>query len=197
MILLLPTLWNNAKKSSCSFKFPLMVPIYCICLVASSFAPSFYAMGIVGAGRTLNVSKLIFQLCLIVCEWYFCGYINRFLEKKKKSINITNTMFYYVVIIGLLLLSVFIEPKVGRIQNYATYGAYHYMSVGEAERYYIEYRMRLPYFKLGDENVVLDKFTVRPTYLYFDDITTDVNDWRNRGMAAWYGVDSVVLKESY
>ena len=95
------------------------------------------------------------------------------------------------------MLSVAAETKDERIQNYATYGSIYYMSSGEAESYYAAYRMRLPYFKLGDEHVVLDKFPIRPSYLYFDDITTEPDDWRNHGMAVWYGVDSVILNEGY
>ena len=197
LILLFPVLWNHSKKSHYSFRFPWLVPLYCICLVASSFAPSFYSMGIAGGGRTLNVSKLIFQLCLIVCEWYFCGYINRLFEKREKNFSVRNTILFYIVVMGVMVLSVAAETKDERIQNYATYGSIYYMSSGEAESYYAAYRMRLPYFKLGDEHVVLDRFPIRPSYLYFDDITTEPDDWRNRGMAVWYGVDSVVLNEGY
>ena len=197
MVLMLPILWNNAKKSKFTFKFPLLVPIYCLCLVASSFAPSFYSMGISGGGRTLNVSKMIFQISLFVCEWYMCGYINRLLEKKNLNFHIKNTAIHYLAILGLCVVLIFVQNKDYKIQNYATYGACYYISSGEAESYYAAHRMRLPYFKLGDKNVVVDKYPVRPAYLYFDDITTDAYDWKNRGMALWYGVDSVVLNEDY
>ncbi|MEY8703052.1 DUF6056 family protein [Francisella philomiragia] len=57
-------------------------------------------------------------------------------------------------------------------------------------RYYHEHNVKSASFPV-DYRLYLDK---NYRFVYFDDITSNKNDWRNKGFANYYGFDSVVLK---
>ena len=46
-----------------------------------------------------------------------------------------------------------------------------------------------------EKKVEVQSTTAHPHLLFFDDITTDTSDWRNKYMAKWYGKKKVVLVE--
>ena len=63
---------------------------------------------------------------------------------------------------------------------------------GEARIYKQEADERIAILNRNEKISELKDFTVRPYVLYFDDITTDENDWKNQAMANWYGKEKVI-----
>lgn len=61
----------------------------------------------------------------------------------------------------------------------------------EAASFYSTYETRLDILNSNHGDVVLPSYTFEPYLLYFDDITTEKKDWRNRSFAKWYHVKSV------
>lgn len=65
---------------------------------------------------------------------------------------------------------------------------------GEASQYHQEYLNRLALYQNPKiKDVEVPAFQVKPYVLFFDDITTDINDWRNIAVASYYGKESVIL----
>ncbi len=50
-------------------------------------------------------------------------------------------------------------------------------------------------YRSGEKNVEVEPLSVHPALLYFSDIKPDAEDWENRGLCRYYGIDSVVVKE--
>lgn len=49
----------------------------------------------------------------------------------------------------------------------------------------------------GVDEVWIPNYTVRPWLLDFEDITTDPEHWRNKGLASWYKKKIVHLSVIY
>lgn len=191
LILLVPVLWNVAKKMKFRFRFPLLVMVFSFCMMAASFAPSFYSMGNEGVSRTVNVAKYLMQIGLVVNTAYLCGWINKKLEKHEKQLTIPHYWIFYALMCLALLLTVKFTPE--KVGGYTSYGAYYYLATGEAKYFHSQFEMREAYLKTDETNVVLEPYTVQPYYLYISDITTDAANWQNNQVARWYGKSSVVL----
>lgn len=193
MLLMIPFLWKIADTDKFSFKYPLLITILSFCSNACMLTPGLYAMGISGAGRTLNIVKLWFVFLVFVNEAYWLGYIKRIMAHRlpKKMINI------YIWTGGVLLL-IFITFMVNaenRLYNYSSYAAYASLRTGEAAQYHREYLDRVEALINEEKVIELKPFSIKPYLLYFDDITTDIYDWRNMAVARWYGKDQVYLRE--
>ena len=49
-------------------------------------------------------------------------------------------------------------------------------------------------FNSKEKEIKVSEFSVKPQILFFDDITNNKNDWRNKGVSDYYGLESIVLK---
>lgn len=71
------------------------------------------------------------------------------------------------------------------------------MRSGQAQEYHACALRRLETLEDNDiKDAVLESFPSLPYVLYFDDITDDPDDWRNIGLSAYYGKDSVILQKN-
>ncbi len=191
IIILIPVIWNMASKISFSFSKPLLVLLASICLYACMFTPNYYATSNLGPDRVLNITKMWFQLMILIDEIYIIGWLrNRVLISKRE---IPHYSLFYLAILGLLLVSLKILPNV--LHDYSSYAAYVSLRTGEAQQFYAENMERLDKLT-GDESVIiLDELAVKPYLLYFDDITPDRYNWKNQAMARWYNKDYVILQQ--
>ncbi len=193
MLLLIPFFWKVADTDKFDFRFPAVVTILSICSNACMLTPGLYVMGISGAGRTLNIVKLWFVLLVFFNEAYWLGYI-----KKKISAKLPARKIDVRIWVGAIFLLIFVSFFVNverRGYDYSSYAAYVSLRAGEAQQYHREYMDRVETLT-GEEKVVgLKPFSVKPYLLYFDDITTNIYDWRNTAVARWYGKEQVYLSE--
>lgn len=75
LLLMLPLVLHMVRKTAFSFRWPVLVSLWSVCLYATGFTPSLYSMGHGGLGRTLNAVKLTWQLLLILNLVYWCGWL--------------------------------------------------------------------------------------------------------------------------
>lgn len=69
---------------------------------------------------------------------------------------------------------------------------------GEAQTYYACAQERLEKFKNGvAEDLMLEPYPVLPYVMFFDDFSTDPEDWKNTAVCAYYGENSVALTAGY
>lgn len=80
--------------------------------------------------------------------------------------------------------------------SYASLSAVKSVWAKEAQLYHVQSLEREEMLKTTEEKKVeVQSTTAHPHLLFFDDITTDTSDWRNKYMAKWYGKKKVVLVE--
>ncbi len=195
MLLLIPFFWKMAEGGKYKYPLPGLVIVAGICFVACMFTPGLYSMGIPGAGRTLNIIKMWFLLWLFAIEGYFIGYLRNRIGNKLQLLPI-HKMDVRLWTLGVFLLIgfCFLIRADRRLFEYSSYAAYVSLRAGEASQYEQEYQNRLELLITADKEVEVEEFTVKPRLLYFDDITDDPYDWRNKAVANWYGKDSVIKK---
>jgi len=198
LVLFIPIFAGLAKHTDFSFRFPYFVLIYSICIVATGFTSSYYAMGTEGLSRTHNVIKMNWQILLILNEGYFIGWLIKNIkvfkakEKRQKEVRVP------LVILIAVLLVITLQPALFKgFGTIPTYTAYEYLKYGFAQAYWNESMERKAILEDPSvKNAVLKERTSKPFYLYVSDITDDPDYWENRSMASYYQKDSVVLKSS-
>lgn len=193
VLLMIPFLWNIIDTDKFSFKCPLLITLFSFCSNACMLTPGLYAMGLSGAGRTINIVKLWFILLVFINEAYWLGYIKRRFADKLPEKKIDVRIWTGGVL--LIVLIMFVVNAEGRLTNYSSYAAYVSLRAGEAQQFHQEYQDRVVVLTSNETMVAIEPFAVKPYLLYFDDITADVYDWRNQAMARWYGKERVYLKE--
>lgn len=190
LALLVPFVWRVVTRVSCEWRYPGLVIIFSFCIFASSFTPTLYALGSAGAGRVQNIRYVYFIIMLFVDLFYIEGWISKQLEMQ--LLMTEKVSRYYILLILFCLGSSFIfMPDKG---NLISYSAMRSLFVGEAKMYKQEADDRIAVLNENGNIAELKGFTVRPYVLYFDDITEDVNDWRNQAVANWYGKEKVIKK---
>ena len=105
LIAIIPIVSKLARSSKFEFKYPLIILLASFCLYASSFTPGLYALENPGAGRTVNIIKITFIILLMLNFIYFEGALIRYIDKKLKKNNESNSVFKK--------LKAFIESKNG------------------------------------------------------------------------------------
>ena len=200
-LFLLPLVVVIVQKTDFAFPMPGLVVIYAYCLFAAMYAPTCYALGFPGAGRCRNIYRIVYYLMILFDMIYVCGYAiyklkkggfyevaNKALEYFKKHIWIS----YGAIIVAFLFLIVLTDDW----NSYASLSAVKSVWAKEAQLYHVQSLEREEMLRTTKEKTVeVQSTTAHPHLLFFDDITTDPSDWRNKNMAEWYGKKKVVLVE--
>lgn len=98
-----------------------------------------------------------------------------------------------IIIAFILLFGLTIFGQKG-FKSLTSYSATHSLISGEAAVYKAEQEDRLTILKDNSiKDAVLKPLSCKPAVLFFDDITTDSSNWRNKDIAAYYKKDSVIL----
>ena len=50
-------------------------------------------------------------------------------------------------------------------------------------------------YRSGEKSIVVESLPAEPVLLYFSDIKEDPEDWENRGLCRFYGIDSVRVEK--
>lgn len=195
MLLLLPIFWKLGGSPKCEFRLPVVVTLLTICSNACMLTPGLYAMGIAGAGRTINIIKMWFVLMLFLNEAYWLGYLRKKLPKKLSEKMLLPDVRLWTVCILVLIFVAFIVNTERRMYDYSSYAAFTSLRAGEAQQYHKEYLDRVKILTGDSPSVEILPFSQKPYLLYFDDITGNKYDWRNTAVARWYGKENVYLRE--
>lgn len=189
LLLMLPMVWYIVKRTHFSFRYPALVSLWSVCLYATGFTPSLYSMGHGGLDRTLNAVKLTWQLLLVLNLVYWCGWLGR----RKKSEGKMCRWWFYPLIAAGVLLSFWAEPN--KAGSFSSYGAYYYISTGEANNFYQEYLARVEILKSDESVAVIPPYHWRPWLICMGDLSDDPENESNRALEAWYGKDAVICAE--
>lgn len=187
-----PLLWHGAKKSSFSFRFPLLVPLYSYCVLSAMFCPPIYALGNVGEFRLLNIIFFAFVLILLINIFYLLGWAAK--KSGKQSSVESRVSLVSLALCAVLSISAAAAAILGG-GSFTSASALGILRNGEAKAFHDCAVRRLAV--LTDPAVrdaELEDYPSHPYLLYYDDITENPDDWKNTDMASFYGKDSVVIK---
>lgn len=189
LLLMLPMVWHMVKQTRFSFRWPGLVSLWSVCLYATGFTPSLYSMGHGGLERTLNAVKLTWQLLLILNLVYWCGWFGRRRESEGRMCR----WWFYPLIAAAVLLVFWTEPN--QAGSFSSYGAYYYVSTGEANNFYQEYLARVEILKSDEPVAVFEPYHWRPWLICMGDLSDDPENESNHALQAWYGKKAVICVE--
>ena len=188
MLLFIPIAWKVTAQVKKNCRLPLLVIGYTYCLFASMFAPTCYAMGYPGAGRCRNIYVMFLYICVLFLEFYIVGWLRNKVNVVKMEVvksTCATVAFTFVMVVLLILAQ---EPN-----NYMTLSAVKSMYYKEAQLYHVIHLERESQLRGDEKDAVVRSCPIQPHLLFFDDITTDVEDWKNVSTAKWYKKKSVVV----
>lgn len=194
LVILFPVCYRIMRRfissSSFEFRYPLLITILSFGWICAMLCPPLYATRFPGEGRLHNIVYFSFVALLVLNEFYYMGWVLRRIDIKEVKVNLHQ--FLLVIVICFIAISYL---KRG---TYSSYQAVSELYTGEAIEYdkvMMERHEIIKKFQGTEESVILSPLSVRPNLLFFDDITTDENDWRNRSMAEYYGLKSIKIAE--
>jgi len=144
--------------------------------------PAYWATGILGQHRTLNVAYFFFLVLWFInlTVWY------NYYQKKLRfglTANIKTTLALFLLV-GLLFTN----------NGFNSLSDIFY---GTAERYNQQLSTRFYDLKNinNDEkkDIVLEKLSAYPKCLFVSDITENSNDWRNQGYNLYFNLDNKII----
>jgi hypothetical protein len=144
--------------------------------------PPYWATGILGQHRTLNVAYAFFLplwfVCLTIWFNFFESRLNRFSFNKTK------------VIFGLMLFIILLSTGNG-------YFAFASVLSGSANKYSNQSESRIKTLKTTPKNhnnvIYFEPLIENPKCLFVSDITNDYSNWKNQAYNLYFRVDSVKI----
>lgn len=192
-----------AYKSHFSFRYPFAVLILAFCVFAAGFTPPIYALGagsLIWETRIMNILYFNFLWLWCFMLFYISGWIFHRRSKNKKAQNGINRArlkklalrpVYYssaAIILFVLTLPMAKTPV-------TSLSALQSLVDGSASQYALEANERKEIYQNQSINHAdVLAYTVKPYVLYYDDIKTDKNDWRNISVARYYNKGSVAIR---
>lgn len=201
LIALIPLFWIMTEKTEFAFPYPAVMVFFGFCIVSAMVTPPLFALGNIEAGRLQALMYLIYLLVLVLSVGYIVGWVRKNIgnreEKRESEITASNfsmpsiwclvcCLFFFAF---ASVLTVIAEP------HYFTFtSAITDLSNGNAKAYGEALRERTRIYSSGSQGILeVDPLPAQPELLYFDDITEDAGDWKNKGLARYYEIEGVVV----
>lgn len=192
-----------AYKSHFSFRYPFVTLVLAFCVFAAGFTPPIYALGagsLIWETRIMNILYFNFLWLWGFMLFYISGWL---FHRRPKHQNSQNTMghnrlkksmlrpaFYSSAALVLIILTLpLVKTPVTSLS------ALQSLADSSAAQYALEANERKEIYQnqtINHADVLA--YTVKPYVLYYDDIKTDKNDWRNISVARYYNKDSVAIR---
>ncbi len=197
-IIMITTILINTSKTNFKYKYPILVTLLTYCIFSATLTPTLYASSNLGEGRLTNIIYYEYFVCMIFVLYYVIKSINNKLiknKKYKKVINIlkSNKKIIYLILIIIISINVYYNKET--ITSYKIYSEFKSGAIKEYDEKYKE-RIKI----LNDKNqkkIVFEKFDKIPFTIYYSDVSTNNDDWRNVPLRKIYNKDKIVLKEDY
>lgn len=194
IIALIPLLWKLTEKTKFQFSYPVVVILFGFGLVSAMMTPPLFAVGNIAAARLQAITFTMYMVVLVLCELYVVGWIRKkyFVEKEAKVSN----GFSADIMIFLMSCVLFFGVGAGLIvianpHYYTSSSAMTDLLNGSAKQYGEALAIRAQMYNSGEKDIVVDALETEPKLLYFSDIAEDPEDWQNRGLSRYYGLNSV------
>lgn len=205
VIVLIPLFFHMAKKIEFQFPCPLPVVLFGYCLVSAMMTPPLFAVGSMEAARLQALTYTMYILVLTLCVGYVTGWAEKKVEaltqrkeqeysdiQKKAGFSVNESRCILCCLLFFAfgsVLAVIPEP------HYFTFSsALTDIANGSAREYGEALKERAALYNSGEKNIVVEPLEAQPALLYFSDIKEDPEDWENRGLCRFYGLDSVQVK---
>jgi hypothetical protein len=195
LLFLTPLFYKMARRINYSFAAPLLVVFFSFCLFAAHFTPTFYAMSMLPQGRAMNIIYYAFVLLTFFNYFYLVGWAERIVQKYQ--INLSREFLTECAAMAGVFALFFLLASAFGIREHSAYIAAKDLISGTAKQYSEEMNSR--YKILHDDRfkqIELPPLTVRPKSLFFDDLTTDRDDWRNYQTAWFYQKNYIIINEN-
>lgn len=202
-----PLVYRLAQKSEMDFSHPVRAMILLFGLYAALGMPCFYALGLAIPERNINLIYFSYYPVVLCAIFYLMGWFSHHLAGKMPTGNIirlyenrfgvTFTVFCLLFALACGGQIAVGEGKDGGLafdRMPAGLSAAYSLATGEAQAFHAQMLERAGICRNAPGgDVVLPTRTAEPRVLAYEDITTDPSDWKNTGMALYYGNSSVRL----
>lgn len=180
---------NVKKEFGFSFPCPLVVVIGSAAWISIMHCPPFYATGIPGEGRLFNMVYYNFIVLLVINATYIIGYIIcRIPEQYWRILKEFDKKWLMTVL--LLVVAVLISDGKGSWG----YQAIREIYSGRAQQYSIECYERVEMLVNSEgKDVIVKEYSVKPALIFFTDIESDNDNWKNIAVSNYYGLNSITL----
>ena len=202
VLALIPLFFHMAKKTDFQFRYPVIVVLFGYCLVSAMMTPPLFAVGSMEAARLQALTYTMYILVLTLCVGYVTGWVRRKAEaaSERKEQTAKDTLFSVNeiwCILGCLLFFAFasVITVVPEPHYFSFSSAMTDLANGSAKAYGDALKERIEIYRSGDKDAVVEPLTAQPQLLYFSDIKEDPEDWENRGLCRFYGIDSVRVEK--
>ena len=197
LALLCPLFCRCAEKLAFRFPLPGLAPIAALCLLGVLLTPAIYAMGNTGAGRMEAMYYNAFCLLAAGVAFYFCGWAahRASLAEASKRAGRAGAR------LALPLAAAFAVTVVCLAEFKSLTGVSAGLSLlrGEAQAYHAQVEEQLAILEdPAVTDAVLEPITYRPELLMpwaVPQLSDDPEATANQRVAAFYGKDSVVVKD--
>lgn len=186
LLFLAPVLWQALERSKFTFPFPAAATVLLFLILACQNSPHFFALSEAGPGRLRNIVYNSYVWLLVLAEGYWLGWLRRIKHGKPISVRLCRTL----IALSLVLAAAGILISAPTLASGQCIQA---LSDGSAQAY--DRRLSQWAETLSDpgsgEHIVLTQPEVRPSLLYYFNLTDDPADFANIA-ANYYKKQSVV-----
>ncbi len=190
IVLLVPLFWHMTEKTEFQFRYPLIVVVFGYCLVSAMMTPSLFAVGNIAAARLQALTFTMFILVLTLCTGYVTGWVRKRVGKKEEA-GFTASEIWCVLGCILFFGAASVITVIPEPHYFVFSSALTDLSNGSAKAYGDALHERMELYNSGEKNITVEPLPARPALLYFSDIKEDPQDWENRGVCRFYGLESV------
>lgn len=198
-VMFLPLFVHMVKKTKYRYPLPLLISTVSFGVFAAQFTPTLYALGILGAGRVMNLYRLNYYIFLFGNELYWTGWFVRRREERYETVEKPDakpraSLLLPAWCLGGAILCLSLVYWGG--DKLTSVSAVLSLRTGQAQQYYQEYQERLKILEdPAVQEAYLEPYTYRPYLLFFGDIQPDSQDWVNQSMADYFGKEAIYLLE--
>lgn len=202
IIILIPLFWHMAERTKFRFQYPVIVVFFGYCVVSAMMTPPLFAVGNIEAARLQALTFTMYILVLALCVGYVTGWTRKRVEKnirivketrverEKFSVNEIWCIVGCVLLVGFAsVITVIPEPHYFSFSSAMTD-----LVNGNAQDYGEALEKRMEQYHSGEKNIIVEPLPCQPELLYFSDIKEDPEDWENRGICRFYGLESVKVR---
>lgn len=199
IIALVPLFWHMTQKTRFQFPCPMIVVFFGYCLVSAMTTPPLFAVGNMEAERLKALTFTMYILILTLCTGYVTGWVRGKLKGRNqerdqiKEMGFTGSEAW--CLLGCILFFTFASgiTIVPEPHYFTASSAVTDLINGSAEEYGNTLRRRMELYHSGEKEIVVEPLPCQPKLLYFSDIKAESEDWENKAVCRFYGLDSVVV----
>ncbi len=198
-LVLLPAIYQAAKRSDFRFAHPWLMMGGVVCLYCTQFTPPLYSIASIGGGRIINTYWISFVTGWFLAVYYLCGYAAR---RYDFSFELSAKSFWTVALTALCLFGM---GSLGfkregdvlyGIQNLSGPSAFLSIWNGEAAQYDREMSQREALLNDPTQSVVtLRPLTQTPAVLMDDLLKPDAVYDVRPSLCHYYGKEAIILAE--